>query len=1104
MRYEEYEKKIIKLAKVRSTIFRFRFAIFLPLAAIIAITGTLIGTKGIVSADASQITFFEYGEKISLSSKAFISDSEFEYSEINSETWTTEVPTMVGRYKARPRAKNSFNSYYYGKLLYIQIIPKDVTLRIYETNITYGNKPTLVDNESLCYKDKIADSYTYSFVADEDDYTIGTYKVSDVSILSESGKDVSECYNIKLPEKSLKILKRKISLTSSSKEKYFDGTSNECADFEISDGTLATGDKITVSETTTQSSTSFGTVKNKQSYQIVNAKNKDVTKYYTITKTNGSLKLMRSPLVLTSDSYEYTYDGENHNLSEDSITLDGTLANGHNIYYEFASTTNPFRNAGSYTNTFTASINDGVTDYTDCYDITYIYGDTLINKRAITIDTGSASKVYDGTNLSSSNCTVTSGSLVSGHSIVVTSFQSIKNVGSTTNSVYFNIADNSLSYVTENYDITLNYGTLTIEPFELNINWLSNSVVYDGKPHKAGYTYSPTSLVGSNYLADKNNPEYTNVGIYPYNDLSVKVMDYGSDNSSNYNITYSNQEGSLQITKRPLTLHLLGHEKTYDNKPITEDDFTRYEILDGTSLADNEYVKINYLTHPKEARDDPYPIEYDIKIYRKIYYYEDPINDIEVTSNYAIDASGESFKINKRQVTINTVDLDHEYDRQTVFDVTDQEEAFSYSGDGLCEGHHLDGLTISCDKINVGTYSYNVDASHVRVLDSNNNDVSSNYSLTFINTGHLTIRKRIAYVSLIDASHTYDGQRFYSSEYTAERLLEGDYLTFEGLPYVKYVEDGYVQNMPTSHKVFMENGEEVSNNYQCTIYPGYIHINPRPITIKIPSYEKVFDNIPLALEASIEVVQGSIVEGDLYMISYMTSRDDGLLHAGTYTNEATLIFYNEERSNISQSYAVTFIYGAIKIKPRPVSINIREENIEYDDLDHDKTYSQSNVTKSSSDVYISSSEEMLPNFRLSASATITGMHDAGVYDDFSTSTQLYYLGNIYAYPNDFNITFKKGSQIISKRNLSLKPLGGSKIYDGEDFFEGLEMEDKYIIQSGSLAAGHSIILTVSSAIEPGQYVISITSAKVVNSSNVDVTKNYNLTLLTAEVRIYEV
>ena len=86
----------------------------------------------------------------------------------------------------------------------------------------------------------------------------------------------------------------------------------------------------------------------------------------------------------------------------------------------------------------------------------------IINKRNVTYTSGSSSKTYDGTEIKNNTVTLTSGSLVSGHTITKNVTGTQTNVGSSNNNFTVTIKDSSGNNKTSNYNISYVPGTLTV------------------------------------------------------------------------------------------------------------------------------------------------------------------------------------------------------------------------------------------------------------------------------------------------------------------------------------------------------------------------------------------------------------------------------------------------------------------------------------------------------------------------------------------------------------------------------------------------------------------------------------------------------------------
>ena len=180
----------------------------------------------------------------------------------------------------------------------------------------------------------------------------------------------------------------------------------------------------------------------------------------TVRVTNGgvsdeyesTIKITPRPITITTGSATKTYDGTPLTNSEIEITK-GSLVNKSDLEYR---TNGTITNAGTAENSI---LTIGTIEMHTNYDITVEEGTLTVTPRPITLTSGSASKNYDGTALTNSEVTITSGSLVNASDVTYAAVGSITNVGSSLNRI-------SVSYVSEqmarNYVVTLVEGTLTV------------------------------------------------------------------------------------------------------------------------------------------------------------------------------------------------------------------------------------------------------------------------------------------------------------------------------------------------------------------------------------------------------------------------------------------------------------------------------------------------------------------------------------------------------------------------------------------------------------------------------------------------------------------
>ena len=182
--------------------------------------------------------------------------------------------------------------------------------------------------------------------------------------------------------------------------------------------------------------------------------------YNPFGKTNGEPLLT---ITVSAELTEKEYDGEQVTLSAE---VEGTFLNeGDHIILNVCKGES---DVGSYLARCRPRIYDK-----DGEDITELYqglvamecGKYKISKKTIEIETGSASKVYDGDPLTCSTYELVNGStLLAGHSLIITMEGTQTNVGSSNNTVKtYKIVDYSGFDVTRNYRIVWHYGTLTVE-----------------------------------------------------------------------------------------------------------------------------------------------------------------------------------------------------------------------------------------------------------------------------------------------------------------------------------------------------------------------------------------------------------------------------------------------------------------------------------------------------------------------------------------------------------------------------------------------------------------------------------------------------------------
>lgn len=194
------------------------------------------------------------------------------------------------------------------------------------------------------------------------------------------------------------------------------------------------------------------------SFTLYNPNGLDVTDNYDVETLNGYLHVYRYEVTVTSHGNTATYNGSK--LTENGYHHVG-LQNGHFIEVKI---TGAQKNVGSSSNTFDVTIkNSSGTDVTDQYNVVKEFGTLTVTKAQVTLETGGATAVYQaGMRLICYSYTIIGdmGSNVEEVTFMKGSYQSV--IGSCANIATLAIYDGEGNDVTENYEITYNYGTLTV------------------------------------------------------------------------------------------------------------------------------------------------------------------------------------------------------------------------------------------------------------------------------------------------------------------------------------------------------------------------------------------------------------------------------------------------------------------------------------------------------------------------------------------------------------------------------------------------------------------------------------------------------------------
>ena len=200
---------------------------------------------------------------------------------------------------------------------------------------------------------------------------------------------------------------------------------------------------------------------------------------YAVTYVPGTLTinaLTGVVVTIVGNEYAVTYDGKAHTVSGYTATADNALYDLSDIRYTGTARVTE-TDAGTYSLVLDSSkfsnSNNNFTGVT--FNVTA--GKLTINKKPVTVVTGSASKAYDGTELTFAEAKITG--LVSGQSATATATGTQTEVGNSANNYSIEWANGTKA---ENYEITEILGTLTVVSSDAQVGLTAPSAnkTYDG------------------------------------------------------------------------------------------------------------------------------------------------------------------------------------------------------------------------------------------------------------------------------------------------------------------------------------------------------------------------------------------------------------------------------------------------------------------------------------------------------------------------------------------------------------------------------------------------------------------------------------------------
>ena len=349
---------------------------------------------------------------------------------------------------------------------------------------------------------------------------------------------------------------KKITITAASQEWTYDGDPHQNTSVTVTSGELFPGDSLVAEaagSVTDVDDTADGNNPVAEGYKIMHG-DEDVTASYNITPVNGTLTIKPKAVTVTAQSKEFTYNGTAQSWDKYDVT--GLV--GRDAISAVVTGSITFPSESPKTNVLESY--EFTSGDANNYTVTTANGElTMVNaSNKITITAASQDWDYDGDTHDNAKVTVTLGELFPGDKLVAEATGSITYVRENADGNNLVAEGYKIMHgdedVTDNYVITPEDGTLTINPVTLTITVIDQTYTYNGKQQGEGDTvYEDPEEIAEKVTVDglvKNDAlhsivldgEETEVGVY---EGRIEAFQADVDNQDSYTIEYVN--GTLTI-----------------------------------------------------------------------------------------------------------------------------------------------------------------------------------------------------------------------------------------------------------------------------------------------------------------------------------------------------------------------------------------------------------------------------------------------------------------------------------------------------------------------------------------------------------------------------
>ena len=964
-----------------------------------------------------------------------------------------------------------------------------------------------------------------------------------VSILDDSGADVTKKYNIEVVGGSITVTPRIIKMRTQSFSKEYDGTPLSIDAFgenvyEQLTGSAVTGQ--TIKYVVSGSMTEIGSTYIDISMQITDKNNMPVNPnnyqiIYEDEESHGKLTVTPRYITVSNNDLRLTYDGVAH--GEGDITWDNndtSIVPGDRVVYAKSVTSEV--NAGIYEmdKVDIKVVNSRGEDVSNYYaaDPMSHFGTLTIDPVDITLETSRVAKEYDGTPLDPndpSNYNIQGLIMAPSTDRPVVEFK-YKPTDATEleNEAELKFFNSKGEDVSQNYNINYDFGDLIISLREITIQTFGDTWLYNGETY---YGSKVVNAEGNNFEIEAGSiaPNHTlkvelNAKITDVGEVDNKVSKYiildenNKDVTKNYNVNLN--EGKLAITKVLISITTDGHEWGYDGLEHSwEEANVEGDLPDGCTIEYHDFTKITNATYDSE-NEEVYTVDneaaYTIYDRNHNIIYDKERN---ITKNFEILAEKwGQLKITPLTMSITTHDKEITYSGEYC-----SNQVYEIEGIDSPSGHRVEIIWDNEIKDVQRDSSNNVvsvdNKPTIIIRDSKGKDITDNYHIDGT-WGKLKVKPRDILVTTYNNVKTYDGTPLnITDEYydIQANLASGEQITEVHTidNYTNVIMDGKnVGSMlnTISFEIVDANGVLVTSNYNITyLSKGTLKINPLEVKVTTASATLFYDGASHTFDEDY-VVQLDDKLKDI--IGYNVSGFKAFTDVNTigYKNECKVEFYRFDNVGLSMENNIkvdTSDFGTIIINKQGIHVKTASDEKPYDGTPLENKAIE--INEEDAAILVSNGI----TYQIGESTSITNVYRKNKQvSSVDNVVKLIFYKDGVDITNNMSVIYDYGTLTIHPLDITIQTVNTKdkegkilfKVYDGEELSDSeiyLAPAYQTILENLNAECVKESATSIQNVQRAGKNVIEVTNEIAVKIlvDGVDIKDNFNINYDTGYLRI---